>query len=96
MEEEKQINMFENLHREAIYLKGARDLLLLLERMGCGIRVTDKGDKFANVYNTAVMQELINNRESLKKFLCCSGWRYYDHKRDKKNKLVSVKIKFDD
>lgn len=88
--------MFENLHKEAIYLQGARDLLLQLERMGCGIRVTGERDKYANVYNTAVMQELINNRESLKKFLCGNGWRYYDHKRDKKNKLVSVKIKFDD
>lgn len=57
-----------NLHQEALYLQGARDLLLQLERMGCGIRITCERDKFANVYNTAVMQELINNRESLKNF----------------------------
>lgn len=82
-----------NLHQEALYLQGARDLLLQLERMGCGIRITCERDKFANVYNTAVMQELINNRESLKKFLQGDGWRYYDHQKDKKNKLISVKVK---
>ena len=81
------------LHEESIYLRGARDLLLRLEN--CGGSITwhqGKDDKF---YSNAVFREILYNRESLVKFLQGSGWRYYDHQRDKKKKLVSVKVKFD-
>lgn len=81
-----------NLRDESIYLQGARDLLLRLENMGCVIQFhPNKSDM---PYNKAVFNELLYNRESLVKFLQGDGWEYYDHQRDKKGKLVSVKVNF--
>lgn len=81
-----------NLHLESFYLQGARDLLLRLQECGGGITFNmGKDDKF---YSNAVCKEILHNRESLVKFLQSTSWRYYDHQRDKKGKLVSVKIEF--
>lgn len=81
-----------NLHLESFYLQGARDLLLrLLEQCGGITYNQGKDDK---IYSDAVFKEILYNRESLVKFLQGTGWRYYDHQRDKKGKLVSVKVKF--
>lgn len=82
-----------NLHEESIYLQGARDLLLRLESSGGSI--TWHQGKDDKLYSDAVFREILYNRESLVKFLQGSGWRYYDHQRDKKKKLVSIKVKFD-
>ncbi len=83
---------FISLHEEALYLKGARDLLLRFEEMGLYINFgCGKDDK---IYSKAVLTEILNNRESLNKFLQGSGWRYTEHQRDKKNKLISVKVEF--
>ena len=84
---------FLNVHEESIYLQGARDLLLRLESSGGSITWHQRKDD--KLYSDAVFREILYNRESLVKFLQGSGWRYYDHQRDKKNKLVSVKVKFD-
>lgn len=46
------------------------------------------------MYNEAVFKEILYNRESLVKFLQGTGWRYYDHQKDKKGHLLSVKIEF--
>lgn len=83
-----------SLHEESLYLQGARDLLLRIEQMG-GKVVFELG-KDAKVYNEAVFKEILYNRESLVKFLQGAGWRYYDHQKDKKGKLVSVKIEFNE
>ena len=48
------------------------------------------------VYSKAVFDEILYNRESLVKFLQGYGWRYYDHEQNKKGKLISVKVKFND
>lgn len=47
-------------------------------------------------YSKAVFDEILYNRESLVKFLQGCGWRYYDHEKNKKGKLISVKVKFND
>ena len=88
------MNGFINLHEESLYLKGARALLLRMleyeDMIAC------KHNKESIVYTKAVIDEILHNRESLVKFLEGSGWRYYDHQCDKKNKLVSVKVKFNE
>ena len=83
-----------SLHEESFYLQGARDLLLRIEHMGC--KVVFELGKDTKVYNEAVFKEILYNRESLVKFLQGTGWRYYDHQKDKKGKLVSVKIEFNE
>ena len=87
---------FKNLHLESFYLQGARDLLLRLQEMNAIPQVITKIDcaKDCQVYNKATFNEILYNRESLVKFLQGTGLRYYDHQRDKKGKLVSVKVKF--
>ena len=86
------MNEIKNLHLESFYLQGARDLLLRLLEQGGGITYNQgKDDK---IYSDAVFKEILYNRESLVKFLQGTGWRYYDHQRDKKGKLVSVKVEF--
>lgn len=84
-----------NLHLESIYLQGARDLLLRLQDMNAIPQFMDRhSTKDCKVYNKATFDEILYNRESLAKFLQGTGWRYYDHQKDKKEKLVSVKIEF--
>ena len=83
-----------SLHEESFYLQGARDLLLRIEQMGC--KVVFELGKDTKVYNEAVFKEILYNHESLVKFLQGTGWRYYDHQKDKKGKLVSVKIEFNE
>lgn len=86
------MNRFISLHEESFYLQGARDMLLRIQEQGGSVTYSQvKEDK---VYSTAVFNEILYNRESLVKFLQGTGWRYYDHQRDKKNKLVSVKVEF--
>ena len=86
------MNEIKNLHLESFYLQGAKDLLLRLLEYGGGITFNQgKDDK---IYSDAVFKEILYNRESLVKFLQGNGWRYYDHQRDKKGKLVSVKVEF--
>lgn len=81
-----------NLHEESIYLQGARDVLLIIEQGGGSIAYDQVKD--SKVYDKAVFDEILYNRESLVKFLQGVGWRYYDHQRDKKKRLVSVKVEF--
>ena len=81
-----------SLHEESFYLQGARDLLLRIEQMGC--KVVFELGKDAKVYNEAIFKEILYNRESLVKFLQGTGWRYYNHQKDKKGHLLSVKIEF--
>ena len=88
------MNKIKNLHLESFYLQGARDLLLRLLEQGGGI--TYNQGKYDKIYSNAVFKEILYNRESLVKFLQGSGWRYYDHQSDKKGKLVSVKVKFNE
>lgn len=85
-----------SLHEESFYLQGARDLLLRLQEMNAIPQFVGKRDctKDFQVYNKAVFDEILHNRESLVKFLEGSGWRYYDHISDKKGKLASVKVEF--
>lgn len=85
------MNEIKNLHLESFYLQGARDLLLrLLEQGG----ITYNQGKDDKIYSNAVFKEILHNREILVKFLQGSGWLYYEHQRDKKEKLVSVKVEF--
>lgn len=86
------MNGFASLHEESLFLRGVRSLLLRIQEQG-GIITYNQG-KDSKVYDKAVFDEILHNRESLVKFLLGEGWRYYDHQRDKKNKLVSVKVKF--
>lgn len=83
-----------NLHEESIYLQGARAVLLRLEQGGGVIHFDHPIKKDSIIYNKAVFKEILENRESLIKFLQGNGWRYYDHQRDNKNRLVSVKVEF--
>lgn len=82
-----------SLYEESWYLRGARQLLIVLNQSGCGLSI-EKG-KGSDVYNKAILDELLHNRESLAKFLQGASWRYYGHESDKKGKLVKVKIKFE-
>lgn len=88
------LSKFLNLHEESIYLKGARDVLLRIEQDGGAI--TYNQGKDGKIYDKALFDEILYNRGSLVKFLQGAGWRYYDHQRDKKNKLVSVKVEFNE
>lgn len=81
-----------NLHEESLYLQGARSLLLRIQEQSGSI--TYNQGNVSIVYDKAVFDEILYNRESLVKFLQGTGWRYYDHQRDKKGKLVSVKVEF--
>lgn len=81
-----------NLHLESLYLQGARDLLLRLEQQQATI--TWHHGKDSNVYDKAVVDKILHDRDSLVKFLQGSGWRYYDHQKNKKGKLTSLKIEF--
>ena len=83
-----------SLHLESIYLQGARDLLLKIESQG-GMIAYNQG-KEDRIYSKAVFDEILYNRESLVKFLQGYGWIYYDHEHNKKGKLISVKVKFND
>ena len=86
------MNEIKILHLESFYLRGARDLLLRIQEQGGGITYNQgKDDK---IYSDALLKEILYNRESLVKFLQGNGWSYHDHQRDKKNKLISVKVKF--
>ena len=88
------MNRFASLHEESLYLRGAKAVVLRLTDNLDGITI-EKG-KDGNVYNKAIIDEILHNRESLIKFLLGYGWQYYDHRRDKKNKLTSVKVKFNE
>lgn len=81
-----------SLHEESIYLQGARALLLAIENQRGCISMTN--GKEGAIYDKAVFKQLLHNREFLLHFLEQGSWEYYDHERDKKNKLVNVKIKF--
>lgn len=84
-----------NLHQESLYLQGARDLLLQIERVGGMVAFHHPIKKDDAIYNKAIFDEILHNRESLVKFMRGHNWRYYDHQRDKKNKLVKVKVEFE-
>jgi hypothetical protein len=83
---------FLNIHEETLYLKGARDLICRFNELDT--HLTFGQGKEDRVYSKAVLKEILENRESLVKFLQGSGWRYTEHQRDKKNKLISVKVEF--
>lgn len=84
-----------NLYEESLYLQGARAVLLRLEEMKALPQFhTSRDTKQPDVYNRAVMREILHNRESLVKFLQGDGWRYSDHQKDKKGRLTSVKVVF--
>lgn len=78
-----------NLHEEALYLQGARQLLLMLEHQNA-IPQWHK-EKDGAVYNQSIFRELLYNRDSLQKFLEGNGWTYSEHQKDKKGKLINVK-----
>lgn len=83
-----------NLHQEALYLQGARDMLMSIERNGMMLSGGHTRDDI--IYCRALFDEILHNRESLVKFLQGTGWRYYDHQHkgnNPKNKLISVKVK---
>ena len=88
-----------NLHLEHFYLQGARDLLLRLNEMNAILQFHSTeyySRRDYRVYDKAIFNEILYNRESLVKFLQGGSWRHFDHQKDKKGKLVSVKIKFNE
>lgn len=82
-----------NLHEESLYLQGARDMLLALEQTK-GMPQWHK-EKDGGVYNESVFREILTERESLRKFLKYRSWRYTDHEKNKKGKLIKVKTIFE-
>jgi hypothetical protein len=84
-----------SLYEESLYLQGARDLLLRLDEMKALPQFhTSRDTKQPDVYNRAVMREILHNMESLVRFLQGDGWRYCDHQTDKKGRLIDVKVVF--
>lgn len=83
----------ENLHRESLWLTGARDFLLRLEQIGVSMNFGGIG-KEHTIYRDAVTKALMENRDNLLKFMQGASWQYYDHQRNAKGKLISVKVKF--
>lgn len=85
-----------NLHDESLYISGARQMLLtLLDNYK--IVAKTKGDKDDAIYTKAEIDLILSSMDSTKEFIyggSRSGIHYYDHKRDKKGKLVSCKAKF--
>lgn len=81
-----------NLHTESIRMQGAKCLLLAIAHQGGRIAMT--GGKDGAIYDKAIFNELLHNREFLLHFMKQGSWQYYDHQRNKKGQLISVKINF--
>lgn len=84
-----------SLYEENLYLQGAMDLLLRLKEMNALPQFhTPWNTKQSEVYNRAVMREIMYNRDSLIKFLQGGTWIYRDHQKDKDGRLTSVRVVF--
>lgn len=84
-----------SLYEENLYLQGAMAVLLRLKGMNALPQFhTPWNTKQSEVYNRAVMCEILHNRDSLVKFLHGGSWRYRDHQTDKDGRLTSVRVVF--
>lgn len=85
-----------NLHLESWYLDGARMFLLSLKERGCNINFfgNDKA-KDVQVYNKAIIDWLLSDKFLIQRFIELEPMRFYDHKKDSKGKLISVKVCFE-
>ena len=78
------------LHIESIWLQGAISLLLALERHNAIDFKCGRGQN-NQVYNQCIINEL-KNRESMLKFLYSNSMRFSEHSKNKRGKLISVKV----
>lgn len=87
------MNSFISLHEESLYLQGARDLMLRMQ----GYFDWFKYDKvkYKDVYNHAIENFLLSDRENMRRYLEGEMLHFYDHEHDKKNKLIKVKVMFE-
>lgn len=86
-----------NLHMESLMLEGARKMLYQLRehyKIGAKLKSKSKED---DVYAQAEIDMILSSMDNVKNFLTYGAGNnicYYDHKRDKKGKLVFVKARF--
>ena len=87
------MSSFINLHKESLYLQGARDLMLRTQ--GCFDWFKHDRTKHKEVYNHAIENFLLSDRENMRKYLEGEMLRFYDHECDKKGRLIKVKVGFE-
>jgi hypothetical protein len=86
-----------NLHMESLMLEGARKMLYQLRehyKIGAKLKSKSRED---DLYAQAEIDMILSSMDNVKNFLTYGAGnniRYYDHKRDKNGKLVSVKARF--
>lgn len=87
------MSSFINLHEESLYLQGARYLMLRLQ----GYIDWFKHDKVKDkeVYNHAIENFLLSDRENMRRYLEGEMLYFYDHEHNKKNRLIKVKVMFE-
>lgn len=82
-----------NLHEESLYLQGARDLMLRMQGYFDWFKCNKV--KYKEVYNHAIENFLLSDRENMRRYLEGDMLHFYDHEHDKKNKLIKVKVMFE-
>lgn len=84
----------ENLLSWSERMQGARLLLLRLKDRGVRFAYEGTFPKDSKVYTDAEISLAIANHDNMSKYLDNVPILFYDHVRDKKGKLISVKAKF--
>lgn len=74
-------------------MQGARAILMRLMENGM---LLEAGWKCASIYTKAQTELILDSLDNTNKFLRGDKILYYDHKRNKSGKLISVKAKFDE
>ena len=82
-----------SLHEESLYLQGARDLMLRMQGYFDWFKYGKV--KYKEVYNHAIENFLLSDRENMRRYLEGEMLHFYDHEHDKKNKLIKVKVMFE-
>lgn len=96
----KDTTRLRNLTLWAWYLKGARDMLLMLrkyflcEEPHPGLQQSTKGRNERKIYNKAVLDLLLLDKMNIDKFLAEEYPRFKDHKRNNKGKLTECRAYF--
>lgn len=79
------------------YLRGARDLLLALHDRGMlndsNVKQIGKSSKETKIYNDAIYTMLVQDKTNIHNFLYGDDICFYDHERDKKDRLIRLKAR---
>ena len=78
------MSSFISLYEESLYLRGARDLMLRIQGY-CDWAGNVKGK---DIYNHAIENFLLSDRENMRRYLEGEVLYFYDHESNNKNKLI--------